>query len=177
MARVVVRPNAVDMELQETPQKTIETDNDAPPVTPDVRAYPELAASSASGTVINLPWSAPAFLSVKGVLHQPDAKATLKPETREAILLAIAKGRSWIEDLASGRVRSFAEIAGREGRCERYIRLLAPLAFVSPRIVAAIAGGMAPADLTVTGLAKGLPYSWAEQEKKIGLAGQDPANT
>src|SRR5712691_6709756 len=48
-------------------------------------------------------------------------------------------------------------------------RLLAPLAFVSPRIVAAIVDGTAPADLTVTGLAKALPYSWAEQEKSLGL--------
>jgi hypothetical protein len=27
--------------------------------------------------------------------------------------------------------------------------------------------GTAPADLTVTGLAKALPYSWAEQESSI----------
>ena len=47
---------------------------------------------------------------------------------------------------------------------------------MSPRIVAAIAAGTAPADLTVTSLAKALSYSWAEQEQKIGLAGQDPAN-
>jgi hypothetical protein len=44
---------------------------------------------------------------------------------------------------------------------------------VSPRIIAAIAGGTAPADLTVTGLAKALPYSWAEQEKNIGLIEHD----
>jgi hypothetical protein len=43
------------------------------------------------------------------------------------------------------------------------IRQLATLAFISPRIVAAIADGSAPADLTVTDLAKALPYSWAEQ--------------
>ena len=49
------------------------------------------------------------------------------------------------------------------------IRLLAPLAFVSPRIIAAIVEGTPPADLTVTGLAKALPYSWAEQERSIGL--------
>ena len=30
-----------------------------------------------------------------------------------------------------------------------------------------IADGTAPADLTVTGLAKALPYSWAEQERSI----------
>ena len=62
-----------------------------------------------------------------------------------------------------------AEIAKREGQVERHIRLLAPLAFVSPRIIAAIFDGTAPADLTVTGLAKALPYSWAEQEQSIGL--------
>jgi hypothetical protein len=53
------------------------------------------------------------------------------------------------------------------GRIERH--LLAPLAFLSPRIIAAIVDGTAPADLTVTGLAKALPYSWAEQEQRIGL--------
>jgi hypothetical protein len=45
----------------------------------------------------------------------------------------------------------------------------APLAFLSPRIIAAIVDGTAPADLTVTGLAEALPYSWAEQEQSIGL--------
>jgi hypothetical protein len=35
-------------------------------------------------------------------------------------------------------------------------RHLAPLAFVSPRIVEAIANGSAPADLTVTRLARAL---------------------
>jgi site-specific DNA recombinase len=61
------------------------------------------------------------------------------------------------------------KIAKREVQGERHIRLLAPLAFVSPRIIAAIRGGIAPADLTVTGLAKCLPYSWAEQEHSIRL--------
>jgi site-specific DNA recombinase len=50
---------------------------------------------------------------------------------------------------------------------ERHIRLRAPLAFLSPRIIAVIADGAAPADFTVTSLAKALPYSWAEQERAI----------
>jgi len=54
---------------------------------------------------------------------------------------------------------------GREALGERHIRLLAPLAFVSPRLIAAVVDGTAPPDLTVTGLAKALPYSWAEQER------------
>jgi ABC-type nitrate/sulfonate/bicarbonate transport system substrate-binding protein len=91
----------------------------------------------------------------------------MRPETREALLAAIAKARSWIEDLRLGRVATFAEIAEREGLGERHIRLLAPLAFAAPRVIAMIADGTAPADLTVTGLAKALQYSWAQQEERL----------
>jgi hypothetical protein len=48
------------------------------------------------------------------------------------------------------------------------MRRLAPLAFLSPRIIAVIVDGTAP-NLTVTGLARALPYSWIEQEQSIGL--------
>jgi len=72
-------------------------------------------------------------------------------------------------DLAHGRVASFAAIARREGKAERHIRLLAPLAFLSPRIVSALLDGAVPADLTLTQLASGLPYSWIEQEGRIDL--------
>src|SRR5262249_30131131 len=55
-----------------------------------------------------------------------------------------------------------------EGKAERHIRLLAPLAFVSPRIVSTLLDGTAPADLTITKLARALPYCWAEQERRVG---------
>jgi hypothetical protein len=81
------------------------------------------------------------------------------------VLTAIAKTRKWIEDIRLGRLALFAEIAEREAVGERHIRLLAPLAFLSPRIIAAIADGDATADLTVTGLAKALPYSWVQSAR------------
>ena len=74
----------------------------------------------------------------KGVLHSPTPKNEGASARSEALLLAIAKARAWIEDLAEGRVASFAEIAKQEGRVERHVRLLAPLAFVSPRMISAI---------------------------------------
>jgi DNA invertase Pin-like site-specific DNA recombinase len=128
------------------------------------------SCSNDSSTTITLPWTTPTFAAVKGIVHAPSARApTLKPETREALLGAIAKARRWIDDLRLGRRASFAEIARHEGQVERHIRLLAPLAFVSPRIVAAIVEGTAPADLTVTGLARALPHSWSEQARTVGL--------
>ena len=66
--------------------------------------------------------------------------------------------------------RSLAQIAKDEGIVERHVRFLAPLAFVSPRIIKAIFDGDAPADLTVTQLAKALPYSWAQQEQRLGMS-------
>ena len=107
-----------------------------------------------------MPWSAPAFPSVKRVLHQPEAKPTLKQETRDAILLAVAKVRSWIDDIAMGRVQSFDEIAEREGKVERHIRLLTPLALIPPHTLAAIVDGTGPHDATVTALAQAVPYRW-----------------
>jgi site-specific DNA recombinase len=142
--------------LREAPQKTLEADDDAPSPLADAAACAEPAASPGSGTVISLPWSTP----VKGVLHQPDVKPTLKPEARDAILLAIAKARCWIEDLASGRVRSFAEIAEREGKVERHIRLLTPLAFTPPQTLATIIAGAGSSELTVTALSRTIPWAW-----------------
>jgi site-specific DNA recombinase len=118
---------------------------------------------------IMLARTAPGFAAVKGIVHAPSAKPELKLESRDALLIAIVQARAWIDDIRLGRIASFAEIAQREAQGERYVRQLATLAFVSPRIIAAIVDGTAPADLTVTVLAKALPYSWAEQEQSIGL--------
>jgi site-specific DNA recombinase len=85
------------------------------------------------------------------------------------LLTAIARARSWMNDLSEGRVNSFKEIARIENKVERHIRRLIPLAFVSPRIVEAIVNGSAPADLTVTLLTSALPHSSTKQQKKFGV--------
>ena len=104
--------------------------------------------------------------AVKGIVHVPAHNTPIKPSRRETLLTAIAKARQWVDDLAQGRTTTFAQIARLEGKVERHVRLLAPLAFLSPRIVAAIIDGTAPANLTATSLARALPYSWAEQESR-----------
>ncbi len=128
---------------------------------------PGQEAGTGAATVV-LPWTAPSFTALKGVVHAPQDQPGITPETRTALLTAIAKARGWIDDLLEGRATCFAEIAAREGKIERHIRNLAALAFVSPRIVAAIVDATAPASLTVTRLASALPYAWTEQQSQIG---------
>jgi site-specific DNA recombinase len=125
----------------------------------------------ASITTIAIPWTSPVPAAVRGIIHVPAHNTPIRPGQREAVLIAIAKAREWMDDIAHGRVASFAAIARREGKVERHIRLLVPLAFLSPRIVSAILDGAAPADLCLTKLARALPWSWAEQERRLGLHG------
>jgi site-specific DNA recombinase len=159
VARVIVKPQALEVCLVPTCETSAQAEDHGL----------DNLASCHPPTTITLPWTAPSFAAVKGIVHAPCAKPAMRPESRDALLIAIAKARGWIDDIRLGRIGSFAEIAEREGQGERHIRLLAPLAFLSPRIIAAIVDGTAPADLTVTGLAKALPYSWIEQEQRVGL--------
>jgi site-specific DNA recombinase len=74
---------------------------------------------------------------------------------RDVLLTAIAKARAWIADLAEGRAASLAEIAKREGKVERHIKLLAPLAFVSPQFVSEIIDGYVPLSVNRIGQISG----------------------
>jgi site-specific DNA recombinase len=123
----------------------------------------------ADATTIVIPWSPPAPAATKGILHVPTHNTPVRAGQREATLVAIAKARAWMEDLANGRVADFAAIARREGKAEKYVRLLVPLAFLSPRILSALLDGTAPPEVTAKSLMRSLPYSWAEQERRIGL--------
>ena len=124
------------------------------------------ASTTSDVTTIVLPWIAPMTPAVEGIVHAPAHNTPLKPGSRDILLIAIAKARRWIKEVERGQ--SFAEIACREGKAERQIRRLAPLAFLSPKIVTAIIEGTAPAKLTLTALGAGQPYAWAEQEQRIG---------
>lgn len=122
---------------------------------------------TASQTLV-LPWSSRATSARKGVSYEPRTEDRLDAGARDALLAAIGRARAWVRELLEGEADSFDAIAQREGKGERHIRLLAPLAFVSPRIVAAIIDGTAPGGLTVTGLARALPLAWAAQKQRLG---------
>ena len=118
-------------------------------------------------------WNRTVQAGVKGIIHVPAHNTPMMPSRRDALLMAIAKARNWADELAHGRLGSFAGLAGREGKVERHVRLLVPLAFVSPRIISGLLDGTAPAGLTIAALARALPWSWAEQERRLGLTAID----
>ncbi len=100
---------------------------------------------------------APPVVSRKGVAHAPALNETLSDASRVALLNAIARGKGWVESALKDPAFELAAIAAQEKLSERYIRLLMPLAFVSPRVIDVIADGEALADLTPTALSRNLP--------------------
>ena len=88
---------------------------------------------------------------------------------RISLLTAIARSRNWIETIFNDPAIDLGALAKREKLAKRHVRFLAPLAYLSPRVIQAIAEGRAPADLTVTWLARNLPLSWAKQEEQLGI--------
>jgi hypothetical protein len=59
----------------------------------------------------NLPWTAPGFQVMKGIIHASCAKPALRPESCDALLTAIAKARGWINDIRLGRIPARAGVA------------------------------------------------------------------
>ena len=84
------------------------------------------------------------------------------------LIKAIARGRAWFEELATGRTRSLNELAKRDRISRRYIRRLIGLAFLSPELFEAILQGRQPVALTATRLTElDLPLDWTEQQKLL----------
>jgi site-specific DNA recombinase len=160
--KITVKREAIEIELLE-PDATSENTSSGRPESKE--------AASANLSTTTIPWTAPAFVAVKGIVHAPSTDdPTLTLDARDTLLGAIAKARRWIDDINSGKVKSFKDIATKERKVERHIRLLAPLAFVSPLIAQSIIEGTAPVNLTVTELAKSSVHSWRRQHPLLKVS-------
>jgi DNA invertase Pin-like site-specific DNA recombinase len=145
--RVTVRPNELEILLHSS----------------------EGSAGACAATSLSIPF-APNLPRNKGIVHTPaDDQKAIDSETRNALLKAIARSRRWLDSILASKAASFDDIAAAENLAERHIRFLMPLAFLSPRIIRAIADGAAPTGLTISGLARSLPYKWSDQERILGL--------
>lgn len=89
----------------------------------------------------------------------------------QKLLNLIARGFAWREELLSGAVESASDIGDREGISRPYVSRLIDLSFLAPDIIAAIANGTAPADLSSEKLQSidSLPIGWASQRAVLGF--------
>lgn len=97
-----------------------------------------------------------------------DGQADQQRPVDPALLKALARARSWFEEVACGRASSLTEVARREGLRKRYVTRLTKLAFVGPPIAEAIAAGRTPPGVNLQMLMDGrleLAHCWFEPQR------------
>ncbi len=92
------------------------------------------------------------------------------PRPDPVLLKALAAAHRWMKDLQSGA--TLREIACTAGLDEAVVRKRGQLAFLSPRIQAALLSGTQPVSLTLERMIQDPPpFDWSDQERLYGFSG------
>ena len=88
-----------------------------------------------------------------------------------SLMKAVARAHRWFDEISTGKARSLAAIAAREGLAVRYVGRLIRLAFLAPEIVESIIEGRQPTTLTGEALTRRLelPLSWCSQRAALNV--------
>jgi site-specific DNA recombinase len=120
---------------------------------------------------LSIPWIKPAA-RVRRALLEPSASTILsrpmESDERNRLIRSIASARTWLEELVKGSVGDIAELAARENRTPRSIRMTLSLAFLDPALIDAACAGTLPRGYGVTRLMD-LPARFADQWGALGL--------
>jgi hypothetical protein len=119
-----------------------------------------------SGEALRIPWRAQSGKRKQELIDTTNDADPVRPisaQARARLLVAIAKGRLWLDELLSGKIASIAAIAAREARTERSMRMTLNLAFLSPNIVGAANAGALPGSCSISAIGE-LQLDWRAQE-------------
>lgn len=134
----------------------------------DYRADPKDRSETET---LSIPWIKPTS-RVRRALLEPIASTALRrpmeSDERNRLIRSIASARSWLEELVKGSVGDVAELAARENRTARSIRMTLSLAFLDPALIDAACTGTLPRGYGVTRLMD-LPARFADQWRALGL--------
>lgn len=89
----------------------------------------------------------------------------------QKLFYLIARGYAWREQIVTGAAMSAASIGDRDVVSRPYVSRLINLSFLAPDIIAAIANGTAPPELSSEKLHSidAMPLDWASQRVVLGF--------
>ena len=102
---------------------------------------------------------------------QPQYARPIRSENRATLVASIARGRRWLDGLATDANATAESIAKREGCSARKVNMTISLAFLAPDLVSAAIEGRLPYGMGVTRLTD-LPAEWSRQHQTLGLPSQ-----
>lgn len=124
---------------------------------------------SSSQRIMEIPWKRKPSRPKREILFAVDDASEGRPiraKARKSLVKAIALGRTWLQELVTGKSADIEAIAAREGRSERSVQMTLSLAFLAPDIVEAAIMGTLPRGLGVTRLFD-MPPAWTAQRQAL----------
>jgi len=133
----------------------------------------ELRDAAGEPKTIRIPWQKPPLKRRRELLPptsgQREDPRSIRADARARLVVALSKGRRWLDELASRRVKNVEEIANRESCSARKVSMTLSLAFLAPGLVKAAIEGRLPRGVGIARLCE-LPPSWSEQYQRLGIA-------
>jgi site-specific DNA recombinase len=130
------------------------------------------ASDNSADRSLTIPWQKPPSKRRRQILLPSNkSRAEVRPqhfERRARLVSSIARGRQWLDDVVSGRVRTVAELCTREKCSVRQVNLTISLAFLAPNLVKAAVEGRLPRGIGIERL-RDLPAEWSRQFGVLGL--------
>jgi DNA invertase Pin-like site-specific DNA recombinase len=127
---------------------------------------------SAEPEVISVPWQKPPSKRFREILlPQGTLRNNIRPERAERrarLVSAIARGRTWLDEIMSGSVTSAEQLAKRERCTVRQVNLTLSLAFLAPPLVKAAVEGRLPRGINIERL-RNPDADWSRQYQELGL--------
>ena len=121
---------------------------------------------------LSIPWQKPPSRRSRKILLPHNAsRSDARPaqfERRSRLVIAIARGRRWLDDVVSGRVTTIAELCDREKCSVRQVNMTISLAFLAPNLVKAAVEGRLSRGIGIERL-RDPPTEWSRQFKALGL--------
>jgi site-specific DNA recombinase len=130
------------------------------------------ASDNPDNRSLTIPWLKPPSKRARQILLPNNkSRSEVRPERferRARLVIAIARGRRWLDDVVSGRVTTVAELCAREQCSVRQVNLTISLAFLAPNLVKAAIEGRLPRGIGIERL-RDLPAEWSRQFEALGL--------
>lgn len=135
-----------------------------------LKPRPDDDAEEPESTIV-IPWIKPPSKRARSILHPTTAKLPLRPmklERRATLVIAIARGRRWLDELVAGHIPDTQSIARREHCSVRQVNLTLSLTFLAPPLVKAAVEGRLPHGISPEQLRQ-LPSEWDRQFETLAL--------
>ena len=173
VSRIEIRKNQLALWLKPAPSDNATVDQ-------ATDEAPAQSTADSNATPLLIPWCKPPFRKSREILLPASVSRKqvrpMKAERRASLLMSIARGRQWLDEIVSGTVQDVEQIARRHKCSVRHVNMTISMAFIAPSLVEAAIERRLPRGISVANL-RDAPAEWSLQFARLGLIDSQKAGS